>query len=190
MPFKSTADSAFRVSRLYIATDRIYRSSHTSADMPQSEITFTRLTEIPLETLVMHMNDARTGAHMPLLAGNWKEEDAAAFVASKEACWQRDGLGHWAILEGGRYVGWGGFQREGDEWDFGLVLVPDDFGLGSRITRKALAIARDDPRIPFITFLLPPSRKRLGALGRLGAEQVGEIEYQGALFKKYRLETG
>jgi hypothetical protein len=52
-----------------------------------------------------------------------------------------------------------------------------------------LAIARSDPRIPCITFLLPPSRRNVGALGRMGAELVGEVEYDGAVFRKYRLDT-
>jgi len=46
-----------------------------------------------------------------------------------------------------------------------------------------------DERISFVTFLLPPSRKNLGALERLGARHVGEIEYGGAKFLKFRLET-
>ncbi|MEM8704541.1 MAG: hypothetical protein AAGF82_22225, partial [Pseudomonadota bacterium] len=83
----------------------------------------------------------------------------------------------------------GGFQKEGEEWDFGLVLRPDAFGLGVRISRQALDIALADPRIPFVTFLLPPSRKNLGALKRLGAVCIGEIEYDGAAFLKFRLET-
>ena len=53
-------------------------------------------------------------------------------VAAKEACWRRDGLGHWAILANGAYAGWGGFQKEGEDWDFGLVLSPGFFGLGQR----------------------------------------------------------
>lgn len=89
-----------------------------------------------------------------------------------------------------QYVGWGGFQKEGDEWDFGLVLKPDAFGLGTRISRKAIQFAIADERMPFVTFLLPPSRKKLGALERLGARRVDEIDYDGATFLKYRLETG
>ena len=38
-------------------------------------------------------------------------------------------------------------------------------------------------RIPFVTFLLPPS------CTRLGAEFVVEVEHEGAVFLKYRLET-
>ncbi len=154
-----------------------------------AEITFTRLSEIDPDLICAHMSDPRVAEHMPLLTQVWDAEMVARFVAAKEACWARDGLGHWAILADGDYVGWGGFQKEGEEWDFGLVLVPGAFGLGVRIAREALAIARADARIPFVTFLLPPSRRNLGALKRLGAVFVGEVEYEGAVFRKYRLET-
>ena len=69
------------------------------------------------------------------------------------------------------------------------MLTPDAFGLGLRITRKAIDLARADDRIPFVTFLLPPSRKKLAALERLGARLLGEIKFEGATFLKFRLET-
>ena len=119
----------------------------------------------------------------------WDQEAVSKFVTAKEACWQRDGLGHWAILCDGRYVGWGGFQKEGVEWDYGLVLKSEYFGLGTLITRKAIALAVADTRIPYVTFLLPPSRRKLGALARLGASFVDEIEHEGVKFLKYRLDT-
>lgn len=156
---------------------------------PGSEITFGRLPEIAPEEIAAHMSDPRVAEHMPLLTFAWDRQAVAAFVETKEACWRRDGLGHWAILCDGAYVGWGGFQKEGEEWDFGLVLKPDSFGLGQRITKQALAFARADPRIPFVTFLLPPSRKNLGALARHGATFVGEVAYEETPFRKYRLQT-
>ncbi len=152
-------------------------------------VTFTRLPEIPANEIISHMSDPRVAEHLPLLTFEWDEAAVSEFVAAKEECWDRDGLGHWAILFKEDYVGWGGFQKEGDEWDYGLVLRPDCFGLGTRITRKAIAFAFADERIPFVTFLLPPSRKKLGALYRLGAKRVGEVEYDGVSFLKYRLET-
>ena len=155
----------------------------------KSVITFVRLSEVDPAEIAAHMSDSRVAEHMPLLTFEWDEKAVAGFIAHKEACWSRDGLGHWAILNDGRYVGWGGFQKEGDEWDFGLVLTPDAFGLGQRITRKALDFAIGDDRIPFVTFLLPPSRKNLGALERMGATPLGEIEYDGATFLKFRLDT-
>lgn len=153
------------------------------------EITFTRLPTIDPGEIAAHMSDPRVAEHMPLLTSAWNEAAIAKFVTDKEERWRRDGLGHWAIRVDGDYVGWGGFQKEGDEWDFGLVLRPAAFGLGIRIAKKAIDFACADERIPFVTFLLPRSRKHLGALERLGANFVGEVEYEGATFRKYRLET-
>ena len=153
------------------------------------KINFTRLPEIDPSEIVAHMSDPRVAEHMPLLNFEWDEAAVAKFVATKEACWNRDGLGHWAILSNDKYVGWGGFQKEGDEWDFGLVLKPRSFGLGARISRKAIDFAIADKRIPFVTFLLPLSRKNLSALDRLGAVFVGEQEYDGETFLKFQLKT-
>ncbi len=152
-------------------------------------ISFARLPEVSPGEILAHMSDPRIAEHMPLLSFVWDEPRVAAFVSAKEACWQRDGLGHWAILSDGAYVGWGGFHKEGDEWDYGLVLKPDCFGLGLEITRIAIRFARADERIPFVTFLLPPSRRHLRGLERLGARYVAEVEHEGAGFLKYRLDT-
>ena len=156
----------------------------------KDDITFARLPDIELTEIAAHMSDPRVAEHMPLLTSDWDAAAAAKFVAQKEASWTRDGLGHWAILSNGQYVGWGGFQKEGDEWDFGLVLRPDSFGLVRLVTKKAIDFAIADTRIPFVTFLLPPTRQNLGALKRLGAQHIGQIEYDGATFLKFRLETG
>ena len=156
---------------------------------PASGVVFARLTEVAPQTLLAHMADPRTAAHLPLAPPAWDLAGIEALVAAKEACWARDGLGHWAIRVDGAYVGWGGFQKEGEEWDFGLVLTPQAFGLGQRIAAEALAFARADPRIPFVTFLLPLSRRRLGALSRLGARPLGVVEHEGVAFRKFRLET-
>ncbi|PQA88785.1 GNAT family N-acetyltransferase [Marinicaulis flavus] len=150
---------------------------------------FARLTDIAPGEIIAHMSDPRVARHMPLLTGGWDRRVCDEFVAAKEERWRRDGLGHWAFLSDGAYAGWGGFQKEGDEWDFGLVLKPECFGLGARIVRKAIGFAIADKRIPYVTFLLPPSRKQLGGLNRLGAAFVGETEYDGAVFLKYRLDT-
>jgi len=160
-----------------------------AANLAERIVTFGRLSDIGPDEIIAHMSDPRVARHMPLLKFEWNHDAVAEFVAKKEACWRRDGLGHWAILCDCGYVGWGGFQKEGDEWDFGLVLRSDRFGLGRLISKKAIEFAVADPRIPFVTFLLPLSRKKLGALARLGARFVDEIEHNGATFRKYRLDT-
>jgi len=147
------------------------------------------LSKIESSEIIAHMSEPRIAEHMPLLKFEWNEASVVSFIATKEKCWSRDGLGHWAILFNDKYVGWGGFQKEGEEWDFGLVLRTNSFGLGTRILKKAIEFAVLDQRIPFVTFLLPPSRKKLGALERLGANFVTEVEYAGEKFLKYRLET-
>lgn len=152
-------------------------------------ITFSRLSTIPVEDIAAHMSDPALANHMPLLQGTWDRKRTADFVAMKEARWAQDGLGHWAILADGAYVGWGGFQLEEADWDFGLVLKPSAFGLGMKITAKALAFARTDARISSVTFLLPPTRTKLGALTRLGAQFKGDVTYDGAVFRKYHLVT-
>ena len=124
-------------------------------------IRFARLRDMPLSDIQAHMRHPRLAEHLPLLTGRWDLDQCEALVEAKEACWARDGLGHWAFMAGGTYVGWGGFQKEGEDWDFGLVLHPDHFGLGLAITRKARAFARDNARLDAITFLLPPSRRHI-----------------------------
>ena len=156
---------------------------------PQSEIFFVRLSSVSIKEIIAHMSDPRVAEHMPLLTFKWDKKSAIQFIKAKEECWQRDGLGHWAILCNGTYVGWGGFQKEDDEWDFGLVLKPECFGLGMPITRKAIQFAKMTDDIPYVTFLLPPSRTRLKALERMGAEYVTKVKYDGQEFFKYRLDT-
>lgn len=158
-----------------------------------NRLRFGRLTEISTEELVAHMSDERLRAHMPLLTGTWDAPRIRDFVAAKEARWQEDGLGHWAFFKGDTYVGWGGFEAEGSgddkEWDYGLVLRPDFFGLGPAITREALrfAVARAD--MAYVTCLLPPTRRKLGALKRFGAADLGLVTYAGERFRKFRVET-
>ncbi|MBE1282009.1 MAG: GNAT family N-acetyltransferase [Rhodobacteraceae bacterium] len=152
-------------------------------------ISFDDLTNVPRATLTAHMRDPRVTRHLPLLAEPWSDRMTDQFLATKTACWQRDGLGHWAFRLKGLYVGWGGFQKEGDDWDYGLVLTHDGFGLGLPITHKALAFARNDPRIPYVTFLLPPSRRHFGALRRFGAQALEPVLHDGQSFLKFRVET-
>ena len=112
----------------------------------------------------------------------WQRLRGCNFAAWREDLIRIDGFD-------GAYVGWGGFQKEGQDWDFGLVLKPDRFGLGMRIARRAIDVAVADPRIPAVTFLLPLSRTRLRGLDRLGARFVEEVIYDGVPFRKYHLDT-
>jgi len=147
------------------------------------------LSTIMPDKIVEHMSDPRVKEHMPLNAFEWNDDGVTEFIRAKMEYWIRDGLGHWAFLCDDDYAGWGGFQKEGNEWDFGLVLKPEYFGLGLPIVKAAITFANQEKRMPFITFLLPPSREHIKGILRLGANFVHEIEYNGVLFRKYRLKT-
>lgn len=161
-------------------------ASRRSDDPP--EIKFLRLSEIPAAQILDHMTDERVARHLPLMRTRWDIETVRAFVAAKEECWRRDGLGHWAVVIDGHYAGWGGFQLEGDDWDFGLVLHPRAFGFGVIIARKAIEFARRHELIAEVSFLLPPSRRNASLLARFGAERAGEVAIDGQLFRRYVLD--
>lgn len=156
---------------------------------PTRHISFAPLADIPADVVIQHMSDPRVLAHLPLSTGTWNKQAYQAFMRAKQAYWDRDGLGHQAILCDGDYVGWGGFRREAEDWDVGLVLTAECFGLGPRILRVLLEQAKADQRMPSVTFLLPPSRKHLRPLDRLGAYRMGEEEHGGQVFIKFRLDT-
>ena len=148
---------------------------------------FVRLPEVEPATILGHLRDPRIARHLPLLPADPDMALVEKIIAAKEACWERDGLGHWAILHNGEYVGWGGFQREGEEWDFGLVLRPEFFRQGKAIALQAFGWARRHTNITKVTFLLPLSRSER-ALQRLGARPVCISELGGIPFRKWCLD--
>jgi hypothetical protein len=75
------------------------------------EITFTRLPKIDPNEIISHMSNPRIPEHMPLLTFAWDDAAVAKFISTKEEYWNRDGLGHWALLINGEYDGREGFKR-------------------------------------------------------------------------------
>lgn len=147
-------------------------------------VDFVRLPTIAPAVLLDHMSDRRIARHLPLLGTGWDLNRIEAFVEAKEQCWDRDGLGHWAILIDDTYAGWGGFQKEGDDWDFGLVLRPEYFSFGGLVFDRAIARLAAHRNVREVTFLLPQSRSRR-VPERLGARLLGEVTYAGTSFMKW-----
>ncbi|WP_283426652.1 GNAT family N-acetyltransferase [Shimia sagamensis] len=154
--------------------------------MSVRDFEFGDLQEVPRALLTAQMADPRVAEHLPLLDGGF---DLEAFLRGKAQRWAQDGLGHWAIWQGEVFLGWGGFEKEDDVWDFGLVLTPEAFGQGQAIARQALAFAREDARIEVVQFLLAPTRRSVKALARMGAKEVGEVRYGGQTFRRFLLDT-
>lgn len=150
-------------------------------------LTLHRFVEIDPATWLTLLNDPDVHRHMPLAGDTqWTEPMAADWAAAKDAQWAENGYGPWALKLDGVFIGWGGFQKEGDEADFGLVLLPAHWGQGAMLFRELVSRGRDLPLDP-VSILLPPSRVRLKGLVRLGFEPAGELSYDGHRFLKFRL---
>ena len=123
---------------------------------------------------------------MPL-ASEFSEAEAADWVRSKDAQWDRHGYGPWAVLIAGAFAGWGGFQCERGDPDFALVLSPDRWGSGAEVARTALTRGFESFGFDAVYVALPLSRRPLPALARLGFVQAGAIFHDGVEFRRYRL---
>lgn len=101
--------------------------------------------------------------------------------------WSVDGLGPWAVLVNGGFAGWGGFQREENGVDFALVLAPEHWGHGTAIARAALDRGFDVLGLDVVLIALPYTRSPDRAVRRFGFLPDGEVTYDGATFRQYRL---
>lgn len=152
--------------------------------MKFNKFRFGRLSEVDPVLILAQLQDPRVSRHLPLLPSNPDIFLVEQLIAKKESCWEQYGLGHWAIFSGGEYAGWGGFQKENNEWDFGLVLRAEFFASGKTIMLQALDWAHRATLIDRVTFLLPLSRSQR-ALTALGANKVAVVDYNGIPFQKW-----
>ncbi|WP_454694522.1 GNAT family N-acetyltransferase [Achromobacter aegrifaciens] len=144
-----------------------------------------RFCDVPVEDWLELLNNPAVIRHMPLTHGNWTARAASDWVKGKDRQWLDHGYGPWSIRIGGQFAGWGGFQREGEEADLALVLLPAYWGQGARIFRHLMSL-RAELGIGPVSILLPPSRSRFKGLARLGFVFAGELTYEGQRFLKFR----
>ena len=135
------------------------------------------------------MNHPLVRRQMPLLKGDFTKANCEAFIANKEKLWAHHGYGPWAFVINGRFAGWGGLQPEKGEVDLALVLHPDHWGKGKVLYKEIIRRAFDEMGLPSVTVLFPPSRTRIRGFLRLGFRKDKELEIDGALFTRYRLEN-
>jgi RimJ/RimL family protein N-acetyltransferase len=151
------------------------------------QVTFIRLTEVPLASVAALLNEPRNARHMPLATAGFTAESAATWVRDKDAQWAVHGYGPWAVLVDGEFAGWGGFQHEEGGADFALVLSPEHWGHGAAITRAALDRGFGELGLDSVLIALPPTRNPERVVRRFGFEPDGEVTYDGATFRQYRL---
>ena len=151
-----------------------------------ARIGFVRLTDLPLAAVLALLNEARNARHMPL-SKEFTEESAAEWVAAKDGQWNVNGYGPWAVLIDGALAGWGGFQREENGADFALVLSPQHWGHGADVTRAALDRGFGELGLEEVIIALPYTRNPARVVARFGFTPDGEVTYDGAPFRQYRL---
>ncbi|MFI6938644.1 GNAT family N-acetyltransferase [Streptomyces sp. NPDC050418] len=149
-------------------------------------IEFIRLTDVPPRAVMDLLNEPRNARHMPL-AGEFDEQATLDWIRSKDAQWDTNGYGPWAVLIDGEFAGWGGFQAEEGGADFALVLLPGHWGHGGDIARAALHRGFDELALDTVIIALPFTRSPTRAVARLGFVPDGEVTYGGASFRQYRL---
>lgn len=96
-------------------------------------------------------------------------------------------IGPWAVLLNGDFAGWGGFQREENGADFALVLSPNHWRHGADITQAALERGFTVLGFTEVLIALPYSRRPDRVVARFGFAPDGEVTYDGAPFRQYRL---
>ena len=150
-------------------------------------IKFTSLFKVDKAKLIELMNCPQVGEHLPLLNGEFTDADCESFLNSKKLIWDEYGYGPFAIKINDKFAGWGGFQPEGSDVDFALILHPDFRGWGLKVFKKFQTIAFEEMNLKSITALLPPSRLNSKAISRLGFLYDSNVILDGKDFIKYRL---
>ncbi|MEQ8362871.1 MAG: hypothetical protein RH948_08380 [Cyclobacteriaceae bacterium] len=152
------------------------------------EISFKRLTEIKRSEIIELMNNQLVRREMPLLVGDFRQNDCDKFIAAKESLWLEHGYGPWAFIVNGQFAGWGGLQPEDGEADLALVLHPKYWGIGKVLYRKFITTAFEEMGLKSVTVLFPPSRIRISGLLRQGFKRDCELMVGNKIFIKYKLE--
>lgn len=152
-----------------------------------ARIEFRRLSQVSSQAIIELMNQRAVRRHLPLARGHFGPSECERFIAAKERIWQENGYGPWAFVIDDEFIGWGGLQPEGDDVDVGLVLRQSHWGAGRVLYKKIIAYAFGELGPGSVIILLPPSRKRLSGIQRLGFRSDGELILEDERFLRYRL---
>jgi ribosomal-protein-alanine N-acetyltransferase len=150
---------------------------------------FKHLCEIDCSEIIALNTNRLVRRQMPLSEDQFGKDECRKWVEGKEKQWEQFGYGPWAFLIDGKFAGWSGFQNENGDADLGLVLHPDYWGLGNTIYDEIIKRGFGDMSFKSITILLPPTRKRIKGILRLGFLADGEVELFGERFIRYRLDA-
>jgi len=141
-----------------------------------------RLTSAHLEGLHLVFSDPRTWEHLPS-GRHTSYATTAALVDRCAESWDEFGLGPWAVLEDGAFVGMGGVNMSlgGLAWNLGFRLSPAVWGRGlaSSVARAGVAAARELGTVPVTARVLvanPASQRVVQRVGLSLVWEGGELE--------------
>lgn len=154
-----------------------------------AHIEFKRLPGVDPIFIMDLMNDPDVRRHLPLAKGHFDSSDCEKFVTAKERIWEEHGYGPWAFMLGDEFMGWGGLQPEGLDVDVGMVLHRRHWGAGRVLYGRIVDYAFRELQVPSVIVLLPPSRKRVAGIPRLGFKEDGEVMIGKERFVRYRLTS-
>lgn len=154
----------------------------------EMKIEFKRLSEVAQSAIIELMNNQLVRRQMPLMPDTFNENDCERFVTAKEELWTEHGYGPWAFVIDDQFGGWGGLQPENGEADLAIVLHPNYWGAGKEIYTEIVRRAFGDMGLETLTALLPPTRKKIKGLFKLGLQEDGALRVGGKCFLRYRLQ--
>jgi len=143
--------------------------------------------EVPIAGYLELNNHPDVKRLMPLASQEMTASECREWVQAKEAQWQQNGYGPWAIYVNGQFAGWGGLQRHNQDADLGLVLHPKFWGIGPSVARQMIGYAFRTLDVPSIIILFPPERTRTRGVERMGFVRDGEEDIDGHSFIRFRL---
>lgn len=152
-------------------------------------IEFLRLSQIPAAEIIALNTHPWVLKHMPLGDSQFDEAFCLTWVAGKEQHWEQYGYGVWAFVIEGQFAGWGGLQNENGDADLALVLHPTFWGEGKRIAKQMIEKAFTSINVDSVTVHLPLTRVKLAALLRHGFVEEALVDFDGVLFKRFRLKN-
>jgi hypothetical protein len=155
---------------------------------------FDKIIKVPFEKvdrklLIDLFNNPLVKRHMPLSPGVFTLDDYYKFLEDKQVIWNRQGFGPSAYYINGEFIGWGGIQPDGDEFEVALVLDPNRWGCGKLLYKDIMREAFSDHHLESINILLPSSRKKYKWLPKEGFIEAGTVIIDNHKFTRYRAEN-
>ena len=150
-------------------------------------IEFIRLTQVNKKDIIELMNNPKVVKHMPLASSKFDDKAYKKFIEEKETIWKKYGFGPFGFIIDKNFIGWGGLQPEQNDIEIAMVLNPNYWGYGRKIYERIINSAFHELKLKSIIILLPPSRKHIKGILKLGFKREALLKIDDVLFYRYRL---